>query len=64
MKYGCQDYDINRLCRFDRRAIDSMCKGCKRTTDKEYLVKNNLWINEISHNDTNFDYAIITTNIG
>jgi hypothetical protein len=50
-KYGCQDYDINRLCRFDKRAIDSFCNGCNRITDKDYLESNGLWINGISHRD-------------
>lgn len=50
MKYGCQQYDITRLCRFDRRAIDRACDGCKRITDVEYLQMMGLWIDGISHN--------------
>ena len=47
--YGCQQYDINRLCRFDRRALDRKCDGCQRTTDREYLESQGLWIEGISH---------------
>lgn len=43
--------DINRLCRFDRRAIDRGCDGCPRTTDKDYLTDQGLWIAGISHQD-------------
>ena len=51
MTYGCQQYDITRLCRYDRRAIDRKCEGCPRTTDSEYLKSMGLWINGISHNE-------------
>lgn len=47
--YGCQSYDINRLCRFDRRAIDHNCAGCPRTTDRDYLESMGLWIEGVSH---------------
>lgn len=53
MTYGCQQYDINRLCRFDRRAIDRGCDGCPRTTDKDYLTDQGLWIAGISHQEEN-----------
>lgn len=49
MTYGCQQYDINRLCRFDRRAIDRGCDGCPRTTDKDYLTVQDLWVAGVSH---------------
>jgi len=49
--YGCQSYDINRLCRFDRRAIDHKCDGCERVTDREYLVTSGLWVDGVSHAD-------------
>lgn len=49
MKYGCQDYDINRLCRYDRRALDRYCAGCQRTTDKDYLIVQKLWVIGVSH---------------
>lgn len=48
-RYGCQDYDITRLCRYDRRAIDRRCDGCPRTTDQAYLESQGLWIIGISH---------------
>lgn len=51
MIYTCQQYDINRLCRFDRRAIDRGCDGCLRTTDKDYLTDQGLWIAGISHQE-------------
>lgn len=47
--YGCPTYDINRPCRFDRRAIDRFCDGCPRTTDQAYLESNGLWVVGISH---------------
>lgn len=47
--YGCQQYDTTRLCRFDRRALDRKCDGCPRTTDREYLESQGLWIEGISH---------------
>ena len=49
MTYGCQQYTITRLCRYDRRAIDRKCDGCPRTTDSEYLKSMGLWIVGISH---------------
>jgi len=48
-KYGCQEYDLYRLCRFDRRALDSRCNGCQRETDREYLESQGLWIDGVSH---------------
>lgn len=50
--YGCQQYDPARLCRFDRRAIDSRCDGCQRTTDEAYLRSMGLWTAGMSHADT------------
>ena len=47
--YGCQQYDQNRLCRFDRRAIDHNCAGCPRTTDRDYLERMGLLIEGVSH---------------
>jgi hypothetical protein len=47
--YDCQRYDINRLCRYDRRGIDRRCDGCPRTTDQAYLESSGLWIVGISH---------------
>lgn len=47
--YGCQAYAVNRLCRFDRRAIDRKCDGCPRTTDKAELSRMGLWIKGVSH---------------
>ena len=49
--YGCQQYDINRLCRFDRRAIDRKCDGCPRTTDLDYLATQGLWVAGIAYRD-------------
>ncbi len=49
MTYGCQQYDPQRLCRYDRRAIDRRCDGCQRTTDRAYLESMSLWIHGISH---------------
>ena len=49
--YGCQAYDINRLCRFDRRAESRKCDGCKRITDRAYLESQGLWVPGISHNE-------------
>lgn len=51
MTYTCQKYDINRMCRFDRRAIDRACNGCQRTTDKDYLTVQGLWAAGVSHQD-------------
>ena len=47
--YGCQEYDIKRLCRFDRRALDRKCDGCQRTTDRAYLESQGLWVIGVSH---------------
>ena len=47
--YGCRNYDINRLCRYDRRALDRKCDGCQRVTDRDYLESQGLWIIGISH---------------
>ena len=47
--YDCQDYNIERLCRYDRRAIDRRCDGCQRNTDLAYLESQGLWIIGISH---------------
>jgi len=49
MTYGCQQYDITRLCRYDRRGIDRRCDGCPRTTDQAFLESQGLWIIGISH---------------
>lgn len=46
--YGCQSYDINRLCRFDRQAIDHNCAGCPRTTDRSYLERMGLWVKGVA----------------
>ena len=46
--YGCQQYDADRLCRFDRRAIDHNCTGCPRTTDRAYLERMGLWIEGVA----------------
>lgn len=50
--YDCQRYDPARLCRYDRRAIDRGCDGCKRNTDRIYLIEQCLWIAGVSHNET------------
>lgn len=47
--YGCQEYAVTRLCRFDRRAISPKCDGCKRVTDRDYLASMGLWIAGVSH---------------
>lgn len=47
--YVCQQFDPARLCRFDRRAIDRKCDGCKRVTDRDYLESQGLLIEGISH---------------
>ena len=49
--YGCQKYNINRLCRFDRRAIDRKCDGCPRTTDRDYLASQGLWVAGIAYRE-------------
>lgn len=54
MTYGCQQYDITRLCRYDRRAIDRWCDGCPRTTDKEFLESMGLWVIGVSHSNMPF----------
>ena len=48
--YGCQEYNPERLCRFDKRGIDTRCTGCTRVTDKAYLESMNLWIPGIAYN--------------
>jgi len=48
-RYGCQDYDIARLCRFDRRALDKFCNGCPRQTDQAFLESQKLWVIGVSH---------------
>jgi len=48
-QYGCQQFDRDRLCRYDRRAIDCLCDGCPRTTDAEYLKQQGLWVPGVSH---------------
>lgn len=50
-RYGCQQYDEKRLCRYDRRAIDRQCDGCKRTTDFAYLAAQGLWQAGVSHRE-------------
>ena len=58
--YGCQEYDINRLCRFDRRALDRRCDGCQRKTDSKYLAQQGLWIPGISHEkDEEYHAAVV-----
>ena len=47
--YGCQRYDVNRACRFDRRAVSRKCDGCNRVTDRAYLEGAGLWIDGVSH---------------
>jgi hypothetical protein len=47
--YGCQQYSADLLCRFDRRAIDRKCDGCKRVTDRAYLESMGLWVDGVSH---------------
>ena len=47
--YGCQAYDINRLCRFDRRMVDRKCDGCRRLTDQIELTRMGLWLRGVSH---------------
>ena len=47
--YGCQQYDDTRLCRFDRRAIDRKCDGCPRTTDRDYLELQGLWVPGVAY---------------
>jgi hypothetical protein len=51
MTYACQQYNITRLCRFDRRAIDRACDGCLRMTDEEFLRSMGLWVVGISHKE-------------
>ena len=47
--YGCQKYDITRLCRFDRRALDRKCDGCPRVTDSDYLIEQGLWVPGVAY---------------
>lgn len=47
--YGCQRYDVNRACRFDRRAVSRKCDGCNRVTDRAYLQSMGLWVDGVSH---------------
>ncbi len=61
MTYGCQQFPITRLCRYDRRAIDRKCDGCQRTTDSEYLKSMGLWIEGISH-EREFECDFLTWN--
>jgi len=42
---------INRLCRFDRRAIDRKCDGCPRMTDRDYLATQGLWVAGIAYRE-------------
>lgn len=59
-RYGCQQYDPERLCRFDRRALDRMCDGCQRKTDSEYLAKQGLWVPGVSHQkDEEYHAAVV-----
>ena len=58
--YGCQKYDPDRLCRFDRRALDRKCDGCLRKTDVEFLVLMSLWVPGISHHkDDEYHAAVV-----
>ena len=50
--YGCQQYDTTRLCRFDRRALDRKCDGCPRTTDRDYLESQGLWVPGVAYEET------------
>ncbi len=63
MTYGCQQYDPQRLCRYDRRAIDRKCDGCPRTTDSEYLKSMGLWIVGISHALPVFEHDSLQRNV-
>lgn len=36
-------FDSNKLCRYDRRSLDSQCSGCKRVTDVDYLKQHGLY---------------------
>jgi len=47
--YGCQNFPVWRLCRFDRRAADTGCTGCQRVTDSDYLIEHGLWAIGVSH---------------
>lgn len=49
MSYACQQFERDRLCRYDRRALDRKCDGCQRNTDLAYLESQGLWIIGISH---------------
>lgn len=57
--YGCQQYNINRLCCYDRRAIDRKCDGCQRTTDEALLRRNGLWVPGVSHQEQGADHAAL-----
>ena len=58
--YGCKDYDINRMCRYDRRGIDKNFDGCQRKTDQAYLESNGLWVHGISHQkDEEYHAAVV-----
>lgn len=50
--YGCQQYDVTRLCRFDRRALDRKCDGCERVTDRAYLESQGLWVPSVAYEVT------------
>ncbi|MGB4064235.1 MAG: hypothetical protein WBK19_10460 [Azonexus sp.] len=50
--YECQQYDATRLCRFDRRALDRKCDGCPRTTDRDYLESQGLWVPGVAYEVT------------
>ena len=47
--YGCKTYNVNRPCRFDRRAVSRKCDGCNRVTDRAYLQSMGLWVDGVSH---------------
>ena len=50
--YGCQQYDVTRLCRFDRRALDRKCDGCPRETDSAELKRMGLWVPSVAYEVT------------
>lgn len=56
--YGCQKFPVDRLCRFDRLAIDSGCTGCQRVTDKDYLAEHGLWVPGVAF-DQGEDHAAL-----
>lgn len=47
--YGCQEFSVDHLCRYDRRAVDRKCEGCERVTDKVELQRMGLWVEGVSH---------------